>query len=65
MSMYMESINTPLGITSKLIQDDKRCLMLQTPISSICSFNDESCYITLNPTKTLVSWMRNLYVSHA
>jgi len=63
MSIYLESINTPLGITSKILQDDKKSLRMQTPISSILYL--DSNYITLEPTLSLSNWIETLYTKHA
>jgi len=65
MTIYLESINTPLGITSKILQDDKKSLRMQTPISSVLYLDSNYDYITLEPTLSLSNWIKKLYTKHS
>jgi len=63
--MYLDSINTPLGITSKILQDNKKGFILQTPKTTVECLDSNHDYITLKPTRSLSIWIEKLYNLHA
>ena len=65
MSIYLDSINTPLGITSKILQDDKKVFTLLTPKTIVEYLDSNHDYITLKPTRSLSIWIEKLYNLHA